>query len=84
MTARMIYTGERCACRPGVQRDNCPQCEGTGRRLDFAAIRARTAPTYYTCPECEANFRLTGAQPCFPPHSFRGLPCAGTGRAANG
>jgi Zn-finger nucleic acid-binding protein len=34
-------TGERCACRKGVERDNCPQCEGTGMRIDFAAIRAR-------------------------------------------
>jgi hypothetical protein len=23
-----------------VQRDNCPDCEGTGQRIDFAAIRA--------------------------------------------
>lgn len=34
-------TGERCGCRPGIQRDNCPQCEGTGLRVDFKAIRAR-------------------------------------------
>jgi RecJ-like exonuclease len=34
-------TGEPCACKPGVQRDNCPACEGTGQRIDFAAIRAR-------------------------------------------
>ena len=25
----------------GVQRDNCPACEGTGQIIDFAAIRAR-------------------------------------------
>jgi hypothetical protein len=36
-------TGEPCACRPGIARDNCPQCEGTGQRIDFAAIRARNA-----------------------------------------
>ncbi len=30
-----------CSCRPGVERDNCPACEGTGQRIDFAAIRAR-------------------------------------------
>lgn len=36
-------TGERCSCRRGVQRDNCPACEGTGWRVDFAAIRQRTA-----------------------------------------
>lgn len=34
-------TGERCGCKPGQQRDNCPACEGTGQRIDFAAIRAR-------------------------------------------
>lgn len=34
-------TGERCNCKPGQARDNCPACEGTGWRIDFAAIRAR-------------------------------------------
>lgn len=34
-------TGQRCHCRPGVWRDNCPQCEGTGWVIDFAAIRAQ-------------------------------------------
>jgi hypothetical protein len=34
-------TGEPCTCRRGMQRDNCPACEGTGWRIDFAAIRAR-------------------------------------------
>lgn len=33
-------TGAPCGCRPGVGRDNCPACEGTGQRIDFAAIRA--------------------------------------------
>lgn len=32
-------TGARCGCRPGVQRDNCPACEGSGMVIDFAAIR---------------------------------------------
>jgi len=36
-------TGARCHCKRGVHRDNCPDCEGTGWRIDFAAIRARTA-----------------------------------------
>ena len=36
-------TGAACSCKPGQQRDNCPQCEGTGQRIDFAAIRARNA-----------------------------------------
>jgi hypothetical protein len=34
-------TGAKCGCRRGVQRDNCPNCEGTGNVIDFAAIRAR-------------------------------------------
>lgn len=34
-------TGERCSCRRGLERDNCPACEGTGERIDFAKIRAR-------------------------------------------
>lgn len=36
-------TGARCTCRPGVHRDNCPTCEGTGWMIDFRAIRARNA-----------------------------------------
>lgn len=38
-------TGEPCPCWPGVARDNCPDCEGTGWRIDFAAIRARASVT---------------------------------------
>lgn len=34
-------TGAKCACKRGVERDNCPTCEGTGWVIDFAAIRAR-------------------------------------------
>jgi hypothetical protein len=34
-------TGLHCHCRPGVYRDNCPNCEGTGWQIDFAKIRAR-------------------------------------------
>ena len=34
-------TGARCTCRPGAERDNCAACEGTGYRIDFAAIRNR-------------------------------------------
>lgn len=35
-------TGTRCPCKPGIARDNCPACEGTGWVIDFAAIRAAT------------------------------------------
>jgi len=36
-------TGKRCTCKRGVQRDNCPRCEGTGWQVDFQAIRNRIA-----------------------------------------
>jgi|SRR5205809_3496495 len=40
-------TGQPCHCKPGVHRDNCPDCEGTGWRIDFAAIRAHLSePTW--------------------------------------
>lgn len=39
-TGHQPKTGQRCACKPGIQRDNCPACEGTGQRIDFVAIRA--------------------------------------------
>ena len=36
-------TGAKCYCRKGVQRDNCPNCEGTGYVIDFARIRKEVA-----------------------------------------
>jgi len=36
-------TGAKCSCKRGVQRDNCPNCEGTGMVIDFRAIRERSA-----------------------------------------
>lgn len=41
MSAYQPKTGEKCGCRRGVQRDNCPTCEGTGWVIDFRAIRER-------------------------------------------
>ena len=41
MTEYQPKTGARCSCKRGIERDNCPTCEGTGWRIDFAAIRAR-------------------------------------------
>ena len=32
-------TGLPCHCRKGIQRDNCPTCEGTGLQIDFARLR---------------------------------------------
>lgn len=49
-TAYQPKTGQTCGCRPGIERDNCPQCEGTGQRIDFAAIRSRHTPTPIVAP----------------------------------
>jgi hypothetical protein len=42
-------TGAACGCKRGVQRDNCPACEGTGHVIDFRAIRTRpqTPPIFF-------------------------------------
>lgn len=37
-------TGRSCTCRPGIERDNCPLCEGTGKAIDFPAIHRRNNP----------------------------------------
>jgi hypothetical protein len=34
-------TGQKCYCKPGEERDNCPNCEGTGEVIDFKSIRDR-------------------------------------------
>jgi hypothetical protein len=31
-------TGQKCTCRKGVERNNCPHCEGTGWRINFRAV----------------------------------------------
>ena len=31
-------TGNRCGCKKGIQRDNCPNCEGTGWVINFRLI----------------------------------------------
>jgi hypothetical protein len=35
-------TVEKCPCRKGTERDNCPRCEGTGWKIDFEKIRRRS------------------------------------------
>lgn len=49
-------TGAHCGCKRGVQRDNCPVCEGTGMVVDFAAIRLR-AQEDSECAEQWRSFR---------------------------
>lgn len=40
-------TGQPCHCKPGgLYRQNCPDCEGTGERIDFAAIRNKTTEAF--------------------------------------
>lgn len=41
MAAYSPKTGARCTCRPGMQRDNCPRCEGTGWVIDFKKIHEK-------------------------------------------
>ena len=43
MSAYQPKTGAKCGCRRGVQRDNCPRCEGTGMVIDFKAIREKAS-----------------------------------------
>ncbi len=38
--APLPLTGAPCHCRKGVHRDNCPDCEGTGKRIDWRAYHA--------------------------------------------
>lgn len=50
-------TGAKCGCRRGVERDNCPVCEGTGWVIDFAAIRARrTNASGFVVSRCDGGF----------------------------
>lgn len=61
-------TGASCHCRRGIERDNCPNCEGTGKAINFALIRARkiTQQTIdeetHKCPMCinENDNKLLG------------------------
>lgn len=35
MTTKKMPTMGPCSCKPGEQRDNCPNCEGSGRAIDW-------------------------------------------------
>lgn len=64
-------TGDKCHCRAGRERDNCPDCEGTGWRIDFAAIRARTQTPAFRHPVF-----VQGAMTCIDdvnPATMRGM-----------
>jgi len=36
---KTIFKGISCGCKKGIERDNCPNCEGTGKSIDFRAMR---------------------------------------------
>ena len=56
-------TGQPCDCKRGQERDNCPACEGTGQRIDFAAVRARNTDTgLFTCTLAGARELTAGEQ----------------------
>lgn len=61
MSAYQPKTGAQCSCRPGIQRDNCPRCEGTGMVVDFKAIRERGEPDFYKAefPLCDDMSPIT-------------------------
>ena len=44
-------TGQPCHCKHGIERDNYPQCEGTGMMIDFKAIRDRKLAKPVRTPE---------------------------------
>jgi hypothetical protein len=55
MGAYQPKTGAKCTCKRGVQRDNCPVCEGTGWVVDFAKVRAAM---WQLATECIVNDQL--------------------------
>ena len=46
-------TGEPCSCKPGMERDNCPSCEGTGQKVDFKKIRETNKEAH--CGHCSED-----------------------------
>lgn len=48
-------TGNKCHCKRGIERDNCPACEGTGLQIDFKAIRSRYIKIEYMAIDKDDN-----------------------------
>lgn len=50
-------TGNKCGCKRGIERDNCPNCEGTGKVINFRAIHAnkQSKPAHTPTPWTEGN-----------------------------
>jgi hypothetical protein len=39
---KLLRTLGPCHCKRGIQRDNCPSCEGTGQAIDFSQFHKPT------------------------------------------
>lgn len=63
MAAYTPKTGAKCACKRGIERDNCPRCEGTGWVIDFAAIHAARKAAATRCPRCQGVLPESGICP---------------------
>jgi hypothetical protein len=55
MPAYTPRTEARCTCRRGIERDNCPTCEGTGWVIDFARIHRERREIVANCAQCQAE-----------------------------
>lgn len=65
----MTKRSNPCHCKRGQHRDNCPDCEGTGQRIDFRAIRAKSryeVQRYDTNPENVYTFETWCYVSAFP------------------
>lgn len=69
-----------CPCRPGLERDNCPACEGTGQQIDWPEYhrRKREEARDADTATLAALGLFTAAQPapaCEAACQYCGRPC---------
>jgi hypothetical protein len=53
-------TGNKCGCKRGIERDNCPACGGMGLQIDFKAVRERNIQCKHCEGTCSPYNRTTG------------------------
>ena len=56
-------TGIPCGCRPGTSRANCPECEGTGFRINHALIRQMPLTNHMPTPQEKPNDTIAWDKP---------------------
>lgn len=56
---KTLFTGQKCSCKRGIERDNCSNCEGTGKLIDFRAMRSRAQDKCHC-----GNVKYIGAYEC--------------------